>query len=281
MVKVISHNMTYTKEQIKNSYKKLSPEMQSFIMDPENSEFIENALKKSGLNDDQSNLADSEILYSMYGLQSFSDAMNNISKISNKNIIELSQLKDDLEENIFKKIPSALVPEKINLNKSNENRLDEISVKYSLNADQKTNLYKLLQNLVIEDGKEKENLEKITSNLSVSQLLAEQIYEDLKKKTAKTNVTRPPQPQVSPIKTSVPEIKPQNLPAQPVTQVTNETPQTMPKPIVPTPPKPTPPPVQNPQPKVEIKTEAPKPQTSEPPKAPEKYNVDPYREPLN
>lgn len=273
--------MTYTKEQIKNSYKKLSPEMQSFIMDPENSEFIENALKKSGLNDDQSNLADSEILYSMYGLQSFSDAMNNISKISNKNIIELSQLKDDLEENIFKKIPSALVPEKINLNKSNENRLDEISVKYSLNADQKTNLYKLLQNLVIEDGKEKENLEKITSNLSVSQLLAEQIYEDLKKKTAKTNVTRPPQPQVSPIKTSVPEIKPQNLPAQPVTQVTNETPQTMPKPIVPTPPKPTPPPVQNPQPKVEIKTEAPKPQTSEPPKAPEKYNVDPYREPLN
>ncbi len=56
-----------------------------------------------GLNDDQSNSADSEILYAMYCLQSLGDAINNIAKLIGKNATDLSVLRSTLEEKVFSK----------------------------------------------------------------------------------------------------------------------------------------------------------------------------------
>jgi len=96
--------MTFTREQKKEAYKKLSPEVQDFVMSNETTELIENYLKEAGLSEEQSIDADSEILYAMYALQTLSDAINNISKLSSKNISDLSKLKTNLDNNIFKNI---------------------------------------------------------------------------------------------------------------------------------------------------------------------------------
>jgi hypothetical protein len=96
--------MTFTREQKKEAYKKLSPEVQDFIMDNETTEIIGSFLKESGLSDEQFDYADSEILYAMFGLQTLTVAIDNIAKLSNKNRDELSGLKENLENSIFDKI---------------------------------------------------------------------------------------------------------------------------------------------------------------------------------
>lgn len=97
--------MNFTREQQKNAYEKLPPEVQDFIMANETTELISNYLKESGLTEDQSVLADSEILYALYRLQTLSTAMTNIEKLGNKNPGEFFKLKLNLENNIFDKIP--------------------------------------------------------------------------------------------------------------------------------------------------------------------------------
>src|SRR3989344_3670927 len=96
--------MTFPREQRQKAYKKLAPEIQDFIMSNETTELITNYLKEIGLTPEQENLADSEILYAMFDLQTLSNAIENIAKISNKNINDLSKLKDNLKSNIFSKI---------------------------------------------------------------------------------------------------------------------------------------------------------------------------------
>lgn len=97
--------MTFSRKQKIEAYKKLPPEVQDFVMSNETTELIENYLKETGLSEDQSISADSEILYAMYGLQTLSEAVENIAKLSGKNINDLVKLKKDLDNNILKNIP--------------------------------------------------------------------------------------------------------------------------------------------------------------------------------
>ena len=172
--------MTFTKEQIKLAYKNLSSEIQNFIMDNETTELIENNLKEVGLSEEQSVSADSEILYAMYGLQTSSEAMLNIAKLSNKNINELSQLKNNLENNIFSKIQinKNLSANKIDL----DTRIEEISKKYNLNDTQKNSLNSICKEILFDMDKKETLLSDIDQKLSVSKLLAEQIINDLNKR---------------------------------------------------------------------------------------------------
>lgn len=96
--------MIFTREQIQNAYKKLSPEIQHLVLSEETTELIEKLLKESSLSEDQLTLADSEILYALYGLQTLSEAITSMAKLSNKNIDSLSDLKLSLEETIFDEI---------------------------------------------------------------------------------------------------------------------------------------------------------------------------------
>ena len=95
--------MAFTSQQSKAAYKKLPPEVQNLIMSSETTELISSALKGTGLDDEQANFADSEILYAMFCLQSLDDAISNIAKLSSKDVASLSKLKTNLENNIFNK----------------------------------------------------------------------------------------------------------------------------------------------------------------------------------
>ncbi len=215
-----SHNMTFTQEQKKEAYKKLSQETQNFIMDSETTELIENYLKETGLTQEQSVLADSEILYALYGLQTLTEAMSNIAQLSGKNIHSLSKLKTDLDENIFSKIKSDQNSEKISdikLNKTTENIVGEISKKYSLNETQTLGL----MNIIASNNEQvKESdifLETIISELDISRLLAEQVGGDLKnrlfEKVIPIQITtlKPPLSRFE--TTKAVEIRPESLPA--------------------------------------------------------------------
>src|SRR3989344_2518608 len=102
--------MVFTLSQKKTAYKKLSKDVQDFIMDSETTDLIEKYLVEVGLSAEQPDSADTEILNAMYGLQTFSEAMANIAKLSNKKVEELSKLRADLENNIFSKIPKNQAP---------------------------------------------------------------------------------------------------------------------------------------------------------------------------
>ncbi len=95
--------MKFSKEQRKEAYQKLPEEIQDLIMSNETDELISNYLKQTGLDEDQSNEADSEIMYAMYGLQSLDDALGHITKLSGRSLDDLSNLKAQLQESIFSK----------------------------------------------------------------------------------------------------------------------------------------------------------------------------------
>lgn len=96
--------MVFALQQKQEAYKKLSPEVQDFVMSNETTELIGNFLKEAGLSEEQDILADGEILYAMFGLQTLSTAIENIAKLSNRNTDSFSGLKSNLEKNIFDKI---------------------------------------------------------------------------------------------------------------------------------------------------------------------------------
>lgn len=94
-------NMTFSREQIKKKYKELSLDTVDFIMSSETTDLISKYLNESGLSEDKTDSADSEILNAMLGLQTLSDAINNVAKENNREISSLSDLKEKLEDNIF------------------------------------------------------------------------------------------------------------------------------------------------------------------------------------
>src|SRR3990167_9277643 len=109
--------MTFTREQKQSAYKKLPPETQNLIMSNETTELISATLKEAGLNEEQENLADSEILYAMFCLQSLDDAINNIAKLSNKNPNDLSKIRSAVQNNILNKYKIG-IKDFINTNKN-------------------------------------------------------------------------------------------------------------------------------------------------------------------
>lgn len=96
--------MAFTLQQRKEAYEKLSPEIQDFIMDNETTDLIQNYLKEVRLTEEQTDSADSEIMYALLGLQTFANTYANIAKLSNKNINDLATLKNKLDANIFSKV---------------------------------------------------------------------------------------------------------------------------------------------------------------------------------
>lgn len=171
--------MSFTLTQKKQAYKNLPAEVQYFIVSNENTELITNYLITSGLTEEQSALADSEILYTMCGLQSLSEAINNISKLSGKSVNDLSQLKSNLENSIFKKIPNDKNP---GTPESNKNKVIEISKKYNLSQSQTDKLLNILTPIIVAQKKPDGLMNTIVNNLSISRLLAEQIMNDLEKR---------------------------------------------------------------------------------------------------
>jgi hypothetical protein len=96
--------MKFTREQKKEAYQKLSPKIQDFVMDNETTELISSFFDEIGFSEEQSNDADLEILFTMYGMQTLSEAINSIANLSGKNAEQLAGLKVKLEDNIFKNI---------------------------------------------------------------------------------------------------------------------------------------------------------------------------------
>lgn len=95
--------MSYTKEQKQSAYKKLPPEIQDLVMSNETTELITNAIKEIGLSEEQANLADSEILHTLFCLQSLDDTINNIAKLNNGGANDLLKLKSTIQDNILNK----------------------------------------------------------------------------------------------------------------------------------------------------------------------------------
>ena len=95
--------MTFTREQRQAAYNRLQPDIQDIITSSWAAELVSSTLKEAGLTEDQRDLADSEILYALFCLQSLDDAINNIAKLSNKNLNDLSKIKLAVQDNILNK----------------------------------------------------------------------------------------------------------------------------------------------------------------------------------
>ena len=102
--KATSHKMSFTPEQKNNAYRELNEGVKALIMASETTDLIANSLSEARLDEDQANLADSEILYTMYGLQTLDVAIQKIAAISNKSVNELKSLRAKLEENLFNRL---------------------------------------------------------------------------------------------------------------------------------------------------------------------------------
>lgn len=95
--------MPFSREQRQSAYNKLPQEVKDLIMSNEVTNLITITLEESGLNEEEANLADSEILCAMSCLQSLDDAIDNIAKLANKNPNDLDKLKSTIQENILSK----------------------------------------------------------------------------------------------------------------------------------------------------------------------------------
>lgn len=197
--------MKFTKEQKLKAYKNLSLDVQNFITYSETTELIETNLSDAGLNEDQAESADSEILYAMYGLQTLHEAIENIAKITNKKAGDLTKLESELQKNIFDKIASEQSSPAV----INKNKVLEISKKYSLDDGQTEKLIGYIQTST--EQKKSPEVTEIINSLNISRLLADQLVEELKNRVLTENkkVTEN-RPATS---ARVPEIKPDNLPA--------------------------------------------------------------------
>ena len=102
--------MNFTNIQLKQAYKKLSAEAQSFVMSNETTELIEKYLQDAKLSEEQENSADSEIWYALLGLQSLSEAIKNIAEANGKSVEDFGELERDLQYNIFDNIPEGGEP---------------------------------------------------------------------------------------------------------------------------------------------------------------------------
>lgn len=137
-----------------------------------------------------------------------------------------------------------------------EQRITEITKKYSLNQEQTENLINLVLLVLVGIEKPETLMEKIILDLSISKLLAEQIINDLEKrvfdyalnmvenKTSKPSTTKP-------TTSTVPEIRPENLP-----MVEDENTVSIPKYFSRVAPAPTPSPVQTPTKSIQKEVES-------------------------
>ena len=193
--------MKFTKDQKRIAYKKLSEQTQSFIGDSDTLDNISVFLEKNNINNEKADLADSEILYAMYGLQTLSEAIENIARISGKSVGELSNLKDNLQKDVFDKIreienrDSGNVQSEENpkLDKAIESRLSEITTKYSLNNEKSIILSAEIAKSINNPQLPKISVDTLIEMLDISSLIAEQVLNDLNNrifnssiKTAKT-----------------------------------------------------------------------------------------------
>lgn len=96
--------MRFTGEQIRAAYKKLHPDIQDLVGSMVIGDLIMQLLVGTGLSEEQANDADTEILHAMYGLQTVSDAIDEIAQLSNKSPDDLSRLKSVLEEFVFSRL---------------------------------------------------------------------------------------------------------------------------------------------------------------------------------
>lgn len=136
--------MKFTREQKRIAYKNLPSEVQNFIMDNETTGLVAGYLGELGLSEEQSNLADSEILYAMFGLQTLTEAIASIAKLIGKKEGDLYKLETDLGENIFSKI----ILEKTDM-KNKEGWFD------SLYVGRKEEIKSILKNLIKEKSFQK------------------------------------------------------------------------------------------------------------------------------
>ena len=223
--------MTYSHEQRKSAYNKLPWKVQDFIMDNDTTDLIKSYINKIDFNEENKDLADSEILYSLLGLQELQDAISNIAKTSKKSEGELIVLKKDLQDNIFKKIDELYLEGDgkvvtVTMDKYIENRITEIAKKYELDEKQKASRINIISTLSISPNDRVNMLDEITTKLEISGLIAEQILEDLESRVfsySLKSLEKLKPSQASPvtetktkqnITTKIPGVRPDNLPIE-------------------------------------------------------------------
>ncbi len=170
--------MKFTRQQKQEAYKKLPSEVKDFIMNDETDDLISGYLTGAGLTEEQSNDADAEILYAMYGLQTLPQAIEAIAKLSNKNVSDLSILRANLENNIFGQIEKIKNYNAI-VDKTIENKIREIATKYSLSESQTSDLIDRVSSVLFGKTTVDDFFETLDTDIHVSSLVAEQIMEDL------------------------------------------------------------------------------------------------------
>lgn len=95
--------MAFTREQKKEAYKKLSVQVQDFVMANETTDLIEQLLRKARVTETELDTVDNEIFCALLGLQTLSAAINKVAGITHINQHDLLELKDNLQKEIFNK----------------------------------------------------------------------------------------------------------------------------------------------------------------------------------
>jgi len=96
--------MKFTKEQQRAAYKKLPEDVRDFVFSNEVNDLIDEIKKEIGLTEEQSAVADVEILYSLIGLQNITSSIEEIAKVSNKQRQDLTKISQKLQSGIFDNI---------------------------------------------------------------------------------------------------------------------------------------------------------------------------------
>ncbi|MFZ2523598.1 MAG: hypothetical protein WAW92_04405 [Minisyncoccia bacterium] len=178
--------MIFTKEQIREAYQKLDSSTVNFISDYEVIDEIDEILGQVGLSELVFDLANSQILYAVYNLQTLDEAISYIADISGKSADELTILHNNLQREIFDKIPSVTENEEVLSVGSQVTdwkiRVGEIAEKYELGEFQKDGLISICS-LIIDSQQNKDaSLSSLDKKLGVSQIVADQIIEELGKR---------------------------------------------------------------------------------------------------
>lgn len=186
--------MTFTLQQKKEAFEKLSDKDKGFIMDNDTTEKIGELLSTSGIDSGLVDFADSEILNAMYGLQTLDSAVDNISIAANINSEDLLLLKSKLNDYIFSNLQ--VKTKNIDLIQAKK-RLAEIINKYGLTTSQATVLENEVMSVIERNLGEKITTQDLTNLLNISNLLAEQIVYELEARVFERGVKAPEKPRVS------------------------------------------------------------------------------------
>ncbi len=180
--------MTFTLQQKKDAFEKLSDKDKSFIMDNETTEKISEIIASSKIPIKFFDFTDSEILNTMYSLQTIDEAMINISRITNINTDELALLKSKFNDFIVSKLQSRLVS-KIDPTFAKK-RVSEIVNKYGLSSIQATVLENEVMSVIGRNLGEKIIATDLVDHLNISNILAEQIVYELENRVFERGVIK-------------------------------------------------------------------------------------------